>query len=767
MAVPSLTANSPSSGFIAWASFTIQYNGSAYPVTGSNTNSIFTAWLYNAGSPVVVFNNNPPTNDAVNDSTTTLWAGSSPTLGPDDLLLFVNRSGVPINVQAASMLDGDLIVTGTVTANAIATNTIVASNIAAGAITTTQIAANTIVAGNIAAGTITATQIAAGTITATQIAAGAIGAASLTVGTLSDNLILNSMFESVDPSGNITPWLGNWLSGSTATPVGSSTSPVIDGGRSGAITVTASLTGDLTSQAFPVTPGHTMYVNSYFAGSAINVKSTIALVFGTTQTFTNSGFVAATPATPTNVVVQDLSGNIQTGVSSSTAAGRVNIVNAWPCATANVIYMGQGQFVVPALAQWARLALVGVGGTAGVLYVDDAEVDDVILSAFIGNGQITANQIAANTITASQIAASTITTTQIAANTIMAGNIAAGAITTATIAAGAVTATQIAANTITTSQLSATAINGMTITGSTIETSSTVGNGTASSAGVIIDTSGLRAYPANSSTASVNIVASTGAFTATGTIQTASPLSVGGSTQGVLMSSSVADRVQFYTGDTGETGDGFLASGIVGSGTSRQPRTTISSPQLNSKNTAFIEMKGAAFTSGTGDQITLDATDVRVTNSSGSWSVPLGTQLSFRASAAPAFTAIGTTEQTIYGTAAIGSFSVVNGRRYRLTVRGTLTASAASTSVVSQIRLRLNGGSTNSFLTIDTPLTSTAARTFNGSCIMFAGDTDFAVGSLSFNLTQQCSAASPTVTTAYTAGAFSTNVQITVEDIGQ
>jgi len=101
---------------------------------------------------------------------------------------------------------GNYIAANTIQAGHIAANTITANEIGAGAITASELAANSVVAGKIAAAAVstnelaanavTAAKIAADSITADKIAAETITARNLVVGGLSDNLILNSSFES-------------------------------------------------------------------------------------------------------------------------------------------------------------------------------------------------------------------------------------------------------------------------------------------------------------------------------------------------------------------------------------------------------------------------------------------------------------------------------------------------------------------------------------------------------------------------------------------
>lgn len=81
-------------------------------------------------------------------------------------------------VNGVSMvgISGNLLVDGTIQANAIATNAITATKIAANAITADKIAANAVTAGKIAAGAITADKIAAGAVTADTLAVGTITA---------------------------------------------------------------------------------------------------------------------------------------------------------------------------------------------------------------------------------------------------------------------------------------------------------------------------------------------------------------------------------------------------------------------------------------------------------------------------------------------------------------------------------------------------------------------------------------------------------------
>lgn len=200
--------NMPSAGNIRWTNLGLQYKGVDYAITNGYTNYIYVYWTPASPATLVVSN-------------------TFPTLGVDDCLLFLNKAGTAVVVPNATVLNGDLIVPGSIVANALAANTITgdkiaagtitAANILAGTISATQIAANAIGATaisadsitgakivvdaitsrEIAAATITATEIAAGTITAAKMAAGTITAAS---GIIADAAITSAKIVSLDAS---------------------------------------------------------------------------------------------------------------------------------------------------------------------------------------------------------------------------------------------------------------------------------------------------------------------------------------------------------------------------------------------------------------------------------------------------------------------------------------------------------------------------------------------------------------------------------------
>lgn len=158
MALPTITNNSPSAGYIKWTAFGIQYNGQSFSIPAGQTNNKFVWWLYNGGvSPQLV-------------------AGDTlPTLTADDIVLFLNKNGIGALVPTTQTIDGSLVVSGSILADGIGANQIQGYHIIANAVTATQIAANA--------------------VQAQHIVSGAITTEKLSVGSVGDNMVANGSFE--------------------------------------------------------------------------------------------------------------------------------------------------------------------------------------------------------------------------------------------------------------------------------------------------------------------------------------------------------------------------------------------------------------------------------------------------------------------------------------------------------------------------------------------------------------------------------------------
>lgn len=357
------------------------------------------------------------------------------TVNPNYSHIATWESGTQLTVVAGvgTIITGDRIVTGSVTAAQIAASTITAGNIAAGTITATQIAS----------GTITTNEIAAGTISAANIAAGAITASKLLIADLTQ-LIIDPGFRDTGYWSNVGVFNG---------PLGTSA---------------GSVPGWYNSHGTDVagTMGSTQYAmlwDGYFTGTGRqhlyspmnkNIKG------GTTYQFTVTCNNASNQMFTVIVRTYDNLGNLIGDAGSlSWNAGQAKIKKTVQMTTAANISAYQ-------------IIMYNASGVAfsGNFQAMDLQITEVIGGTLIQNGAITTTQIAANTITAGNIVAGTITSAEIATRTIVALDIATGTLTSTEIAANTITAGNIAANTITAGQIAAGTITATQIAASSITT---------------------------------------------------------------------------------------------------------------------------------------------------------------------------------------------------------------------------------------------------------------------------------------------------------
>lgn len=148
-----LSHQTPTPTSISWSGVHIVYDGVDYPVADGNTNQKFVFWQLS--NPTVLQTSN-----------------TYPSLTIEDAIVFINSLGTGLSVLESSVIEGSLVIPGTIQAGALAANSVSADNIVAGAITADKVAADAITANKIAAGAITAEKISASAITADKIAIG-------------------------------------------------------------------------------------------------------------------------------------------------------------------------------------------------------------------------------------------------------------------------------------------------------------------------------------------------------------------------------------------------------------------------------------------------------------------------------------------------------------------------------------------------------------------------------------------------------------------
>ena len=90
-----ITHNSPSVGYVSWQDLHMQYNGSAYAIANGNTDKVYIWW--ELADPYVLKSSN-----------------TYPTLGAADALVLLNKNGTAFLVPGSTVLDGSLIVPGTI-----------------------------------------------------------------------------------------------------------------------------------------------------------------------------------------------------------------------------------------------------------------------------------------------------------------------------------------------------------------------------------------------------------------------------------------------------------------------------------------------------------------------------------------------------------------------------------------------------------------------------------------------------------------------------
>lgn len=153
-----VTDNSPSAGYIAWASLHVVYNGADNAITDGNTNNTYVWW-----DPAI--------------STTVLQTSNTkPTLSASAALIFVNNSGTATVAVAATMPP------------AVSDNSIDANAIISGAIGSSALASGAVTSGAIASGAVGSAALAASAVTSAAIASGAVGASALATGAALGNI---------------------------------------------------------------------------------------------------------------------------------------------------------------------------------------------------------------------------------------------------------------------------------------------------------------------------------------------------------------------------------------------------------------------------------------------------------------------------------------------------------------------------------------------------------------------------------------------------
>jgi microcystin-dependent protein len=363
MALPVLSANSPSAGLISWTGFSIAYGGINVAIAAGNTSHVYAYWLWNGGAPLSALT----------------FADVAPTLTDDDLMLFVNRNGIPVSVQGANVVDGSLITTGSIIG--------------------TSVAAGTIQGANIAAGTLTAGNIQAGAITANELSTSSIGAAVVVNGDMNDPDPVTYV-----PSG----WTPHYVNSGTAATFGQDTVTPLSGSTSLTVTEAANSLEGLAARATPVKGGDSIMFGVAFRTSVTGVPITLRAYFGTTDGFLANNLVADIPALATNIYIYDVS---PTGMTLRNdiptplvGPGISAVLDGFLSPVTTTLYV-TGQITAPPAAKFVRFMLASglPASPANTTTWDALTYAPVVTGVTIANGAIKAQHLAAGSIDAMTI----------------------------------------------------------------------------------------------------------------------------------------------------------------------------------------------------------------------------------------------------------------------------------------------------------------------------------------------------------------------------
>lgn len=350
MAIPSITNNSPSAGRIAWGAFNIQLNGVTYSVGAGSTDQRWVWWKYNAGTPTIMAGADVPT-----------------TLVDDDLVLFANKNGIGVRVQSTNFVDGELLVDGSIFAEALSTNLINSQHIVTAGLD----------AGVIKFGTMSGDRIGVNTLIGDRILANSIVVSKMAI-TDFTNLVNDPNFDF-----GKTTWTGSGEVVVVPTDV-----------NEYRITSTASGNSDQYQTGYVTARPGDQFVISYevLAESGITTYNDVNM----------------------HLAARNAAGASFTwpSVSVSAAAMQTAGPNVWVPVT--------GTVTVPAGAVGFRVGMaVPQNGVAGNKYrFRNPEVRRKNAGKFIVDGTITGTHIQGDTITGNKLQGETITGREIAAESI-------------------------------------------------------------------------------------------------------------------------------------------------------------------------------------------------------------------------------------------------------------------------------------------------------------------------------------------------------------
>ena len=371
------------------------------------------------------------------------------------------------NSVVTDTIASNSVVTSTIASNSIITNSIVsnsviADTIAANSVTTDILQANSVIADTISANSVTtdilqANSVITDTISANSVTTDILQANSVITDTISANSVTSKTIAAESVTTN------SLVSNAINSNILQSNSVEANTIASNAITSRHISSGSITTEtldAFLIT-------TEKLAANAVNADKIAANSITTNELIANSVFAE-------NIVANTITTELLAANSITTNRIAANQINSDKIAansiTTNLI----------AANQITTNSIAANSITSDSLATNSVNADTIasnsITTLELTVGAVTADTIAANAITSNKIAANAITVEELSANSVTANTIAANSITADSVSANSIVATLLNANKINTNDIAANGVTADIIAANSVRTTEIAAN---------------------------------------------------------------------------------------------------------------------------------------------------------------------------------------------------------------------------------------------------------------------------------------------------
>ena len=294
-----------------------------------------------------------------NGSPAVVAGDTLPDLTADDTVLFLNKGGIGSLLPETNVLDGSLIVEESIMAPAIA------------------------------ADQINGTHIASRSVEAEHVAAGAITANELSVGSVSDNLVANGSFEDFNDDGTIIGWEVTAMTSGTIQPVT---------GVASAGSIAIQFDATATSSVLKLRQAPSKFIP---VSAASNRRWYVSARLGAGTATTRGAYLRVGWYDANRVIIST-----------------EDVYTNGPLTTSFVVQ--EGQVTPPSTARFMGIEVhLNAPNVATKMYVDEVTCYEVLVSARIGDGEVTAAKIKGDAIDGKTITGATVQTAVSGARIVM------------------------------------------------------------------------------------------------------------------------------------------------------------------------------------------------------------------------------------------------------------------------------------------------------------------------------------------------------------